>query len=102
MLCPLYRSKNWAQRTEEADSQGPTAKQGSPRAIPACESLLSRLWGSLHKIAGAGLGGALEFTLQCGRPDFSEKGFHLLMDLMSVELPVLNKQVISIDYRSEN
>lgn len=49
-----------------------------------------------------GWGAALEFTLQCGRPDFPEKRFHLLMDLMSAELPVLNKQVISIDYRSEN
>ena len=48
------------------------------------------------------MGGALEFTLQSGRPDFPEKHFHLLMDLMSVELPLLNKQVISIDYRSEN
>lgn len=47
-------------------------------------------------------GCALEFTLRCGRPDFPEKHFHLLMDLMSSELLVLNKQVISIDYRSEN
>lgn len=32
----------------------------------------------------------------------SQKHFHLLVDLMSAELPVLNKQVISIDYQREN